>query len=879
MITEDAAATLLADLVRVESVTPWLIPTGSGERAVAEAMAAWVADLPVETAIEEIEPGRVNLIHPRKSAAASRANSDMRPNETPAEEMMQQRYRRAEARSQLVANDLVLNTQVIPYWIARTDAFWYEWQSPKGREFRRCDPRRGFNQPAFDHAMLAKALHAAAACKALPDVHDLLLTGLELSADGGEVMFDAYGRRWRYDTANDVCSEITAPSKRPAPGVPSPDGSRIAFVRDHNVWVHNVADGAEKALTAGGEPFFTYGLEPETRRTDIGRPAMPGSPQIVWSPDSRRVLTVHLDERKVRSHTFVEHVPADGSVHPRARDTRWATPGDEHVAAATFVAIEVESGSITRARYAPVPAVRMLDAMVGVGLAWFSEDGSTAYFVDVERAEQSANVVAFDTASGRARVLFSEETTGHLELGTSVYARSSVHALPKRNELIWYSERTGQAHLYRYDLATGALKNAITAGDFRVCDVVRVDEARGEVWFTASNWPGMSDPYYRVLCRAPLEGGEPVLLTREDADHDVLSESDMAVMVMKMGGASSDEVLGVSPSGSFFVETFGRIDEPPQSVLRDRDGRTVLELATADFSRVDAWRWPEPFSVLAADGETALHGILVRPSDFDPARRYPVLDYIYGGPQVSHVPKAALRSMLEKGNLCEALALAELGFIVMLLDGRGTAMRDRSFQQHSHGAVQRASDIDDHATAIQQLADRHSHIDAQRVGITGFSGGGFATAGAMLRRPDVFKVGVASSGNYDQRLFWHSWGERYHGLLEGDNYESQSLKAMAEKVQGKLMFTHGLLDAGCPVSALFQLTDALAAANKDFELVLDAQLGHERSSYATRRAWDFLVRHLACEVPPENMRIKPGSELMKDKALARSRAAAWAEDA
>ncbi len=785
---------------------------------------------------------------------------------------MHDRYRRAEALSQLLVNAKVRNAQVLPHWIAGRDEFWYERATVPGREFRLVDCAALTDRTAFDHGRLAIALRAALAPEQ-PDLSELNLpiSRVGVDAGGAAVGFKAFGKSWRYRTAEDVLEKVEDPPG--TKGALSPDGRWLAFVRDCNLWVRDLESGGERALTTDGERYFPYGLAPNAKvhlKLESGADLVP---QVVWSADSKRLLAVRIDERMVRHHVLVDHAPANGTVHPGRKEFRFAVPGDQHVPQAEIHALHLETGKSVRARYPGIPIGRMLDALVDVGLAWFSQDARTGYFVDVERGEKRARVVAFDVDTGDCRIVFTECSETYLELGASVYTRTNVHPVVQSGELIWPSERTGQMHLYLYDLASGELRGAITEGPWRVRDVIHVDAARREVWYSASAWPGAPDPYSRVICRSSIDGGTPVLLASGPGDHDCISPSDFGRLILEAFGTNMDGVCGVAPSGNFAVDTCGSLTSAPASVLRDRDGNSRLELAVADLSAMPAgWQWPEPFEAPAADGQTPLHGVLFKPSDFEPGRRYPVIDFIYGGPQVAHVPRSLMRNLVEAGAFVDASSLAELGFIVVIVDGRGTALRDRAFHAHSHGAVHRSSDVDDHVAVLQQLARRHAFIDADRVGITGFSGGGFATAHAMLARPDFFKVGVASSGNYDQRLFWHGWGERYHGLLEGDNYESQSLTRLADRLQGKLMFTHGLLDSGCPVSALFQLTQALSDANKDFDLVLDPRLAHERSSYATRRAWDYFVRHLSTAEPPSDIAIKTGSTLLVEQLMSRAKA-------
>lgn len=771
-------------------------------------------------------------------------------------------YRRAEKRSHFIADESVVSGAVVAHWIDSTH-FWYCHHDANGREYRFVDAVQSMQFPLFDHRELAAALSALPGANEIAP-HALTLPKLKLDRELNEIRFSLFGKHWTFSLDS---GELNSHESRLPPlHVLSPDGQRAAFVRDFNLWVHEVATGEETPLTSDGVEHFGYGVGPQGR---WAKPVPGGgvAPVVaVWSPDSTRVLTVRFDERLVRTNPTVDYAPADGSTTELVHEARWARPGDAHVPEAHVYAIGVASKQVVVARYNTIPAVRMLDGLADIGLAWWSDDSDHAWMIDVERGEQQAHVVAFDTSTGHCRRVFSEKTRGHLELGASVYLRTNVHPVRHTHELIWPSERSGQSHLFLYDLADGAMKRQLTRGSWRVVDVVHVDSKRRVVFFTASNLAETENPYDRVLCKVSLDGGEPQVLTPESGDHDVLSRCGLAWMMLGMIHEDDDQAAGISPDGDFFVDTFGSPGTPLTSVLRNAAGELVMPLHSTDVSTLGArWTWPEPFSAMASDGKTVLRGLLLRPADFDLDRKYPVIDHIYGGPQTEQVPKTALR-MEDRGTLATGLALTELGFVVVLIDGRGTTGRSREFHEHSYGAVQRASDIDDHVAVIEQLAGRHAFLDLARVGITGFSGGGYATAHAMLSRPDFFKVGVASSGNYDQRVFWHGWGERYHGRVDGANYDDQSLTPLAKRLEGKLLFTHGLLDGGCVLAGLFQLTQALQDAHKDFDVVLEPRKQHELGGFGLRKTWDFFIRHLAGEMPPPAAELRTGFELLTDRA-------------
>jgi len=521
-------------------------------------------------------------------------------------------------------------------------------------------------------------------------------------------------------------------------------------------------------------------------------------------------------------------------------------PGDLRATEFRVLAIEVASGRQIEARYPRLPAVRMNETVFASGLAWWSSDSRTAYFVDIERGERRVNVVSFDIATGHCRTLFAEESDTYIELGVSVYARALVQPLASSNELIWYSERTGRGHLYLYDLLTGRCKNAITAGEWQVRDILHVDAARREIAIRGGGVMPDEDPYLCKPCIVSLDGGPLAIVSHEPGDHIIWRRGELSLMLWTLNtGADVRAVSGFSPDGSYFVETIGQIDRLPVTVLRHRTGRKIAELESADGAALPRnWRWPKAFAVKAADGQTDIHGLLYTPARFDPNESYPVVDVIYGGPQMSHVPKSAFTQIWPTLTLLELAALAELGAFAFIVDGRGTAEREKSFRTHSFGAIETASNLEDHIATVRALAKLHPQMDLDRVAITGFSGGGYMAALAACRYGDFFKTAVACSGNLDQSLFWLGWGERYHGPYDESLYAKQAVKNYVSGLKGQLLLIHGMLDSSVHPASLFQLIQALIDSNKDFDLLLLPRATHEVPGYAVRRRLDYFVTHL-----------------------------------
>jgi dipeptidyl aminopeptidase/acylaminoacyl peptidase len=777
----------------------------------------------------------------------------------PSPDELRARYERAAAWQDYEAKRYVLNADVFPFWIGGSEEFWYKRQTEKGNRFVVFDAAKGTREEAFDHAKLAARLAKATGKEV--DAEDLPIFGLSLTLTPRTAAFTALGKSWTYDAATDALAEDTGTTRDRKSLLISPDGSKALFLKEYNLWVRDLKSGAEKALTSDGVRYYAYAGVPDA----TGRPA--ARPEAVWSPDSAKVFTAQVDDRQVKDLPMIDYAPKDGSVRPTASAVRTALPGDEHVTGFRLLVIDAATGKQVAAHYPAIPAVRMNDTPFGGGRAWWSADGKTAYVVEIERGERTARVVAIDAASGETRTVLEEKAERYLELGSNVYMPASIVPLPATDELVWYSERSGWAHLYLYDLATGALKRQLTAGEWLVRDVVALDAPRRELYVTlAGRVPGRH-PYYREAAKVNLDTGGLTVLSSFDADHKLRSQRDLDAFMLALLGEDTELLSALSPSRTFLVETVTRADGPARTVVLRRDGSEAAVVETADASRVPkGWTWPEPVLLKAADGTTDIAAVVFRPPDFSPDRRYPLIDCIYGGPQVSNVPESF--GISGSTSYLDAVSLAELGFVTVIVDGRGTTERDRAFHEASWGAAHTASNLEDHVAAIRQLGDRFPYLDLERVGITGFSGGGYMTAVAMMRYPDFFKVGVAGAGNYDQRLFWHTWGERYQGPLEDDSYLPQAALTYARDLKGKLMFVHGLADAGCHPAGLFQLTQALIDAEKDFDLTLQPRAAHELGGWAQRRQWDYFVRNLAGLEPPPPVAHTSASDIMKAKLMA-----------
>jgi dipeptidyl-peptidase-4 len=744
-------------------------------------------------------------------------------------------YARADRFLSWNAGQLVAGDQVAPRWLPG-DRFWYRNRVLEGHEFIVVDPTVPSRRPAFDHHRLAAALSVAA---------DTSYVGTKLPfeefefVDGGIRFHTADSIRWTCSTTDYLC---TGPDSTPAPPrteIGSPDGSWVAFSRDENLWVRSTETGDEVQLSSDGQADFGYAVPQEgcCSVVTLARRGEEAPPVLAWSPDSRMIGTHRLDERQVEQLHLLE--TATG--RPKLHSYRVALPGDSVIPTYEVHLFDVAAGSGVRADVDPIDAVNTSCCGLAIDTLWKDArwgDGSEEFFFTRGvRSYDTLQLYAANTATGDTRLILEETSKTYVEANAGRGGVPNWRVINGNSEVVWWSERDGWGHLYLFDAGTGALKNRITEGPWMVTDLLSVDESNRWAYFTAVGREEGQNPYYQHLYRARLDGGRVERLTPEAGDHRV----------------------SVSPSGRYFVDQYGTYQSAPTTVLRDRSGRVLATLEEADFSRLTAqgWRFPVPFEALARDGVTPVHGLLFFPSDFDEGASYPVVDYIYPGPQVGPI-RSRQGSVAQGGN---AAALAELGFIVFQIDALGTPLRDKAFHDAYYGNM-RDNGIPDHIAAMRQLATRYPEMDLDRVGIFGHSGGGFSSTDAILSYPDFFKVAVSTAGNHDNRSYDFTWGEKYHGLLKRnpdgtDSFDSQANQNIAHRLKGRILFMYGTLDDNVHPNANLLVIDALIDANKDFDLVVMPNRNHGFSNepYVIRRTWDYFVRHLRGEEPPAGYEI------------------------
>ncbi len=738
-------------------------------------------------------------------------------------------YARAEKFLSQSTVPLVTGTVVRPTWLASGQA-WYRTRVAQGEEYVVVDPKRRSRTHAFDQEKLAAALSAAAGTKV--EAHRLPLVELELPASGQTATFFVHGTRYRCSIHEARCEPAdTSRGGGSRNEVVSPDGTKAAFIRDWNLWVRDVATGKETRLTQDGVEDYGYA-------TDNAGWIHSDRPILLWSPDSRKIATFQQDQRGVGMmylvHTRVGHPSLDAWHYP--------LPGDSVVAMIHRVIIDVDDPQgprLIRLRMPPDQHRSTICDHVACRGQDFSDvewspDASKLFFVSTSRDHREETLREADAATGQVRDVLKETVPDFFESG---YNMVNWHVLPGSSEVIWFSQRDDWGHLYLYDLATGKLKRRITSGSWPVLQVLRVDPKTRTIFFLgAGREPG--DPYFRHFYSIRMDGTHLRLLTPDSADHEV----------------------SLSPDGKTFIDTWSTPTTPPTSVLRDAAGGQVLvKLEKGDVSRLatTGWKPPIPFTVKARDGKTDLYGLLFRPTDFDPSKKYPVVNHVYPGPQTGSV--GTRQFVPARG---DAQALAELGFVVVELDAMGTPMRSHSFQAAYYGDMG-DNGLPDQVAAMKQLAARFPWIDLDRAGIYGHSGGGYATADAMFRYPDFFKVGIAEAGNHDNRDYEDDWGEKWQGLLETHpdgttSYDNQANQLVARNLKGKLLLAYGTTDDNVPPYNTLLVIDSLIAANKDFDLIPfpNRHHGFGNEPYMVRRRWDYFVKNLLGAEPPHEFRIQ-----------------------
>jgi dipeptidyl aminopeptidase/acylaminoacyl peptidase len=774
------------------------------------------------------------------------------------------RYQAAEAVLDTNTATLVLNETVAPQWVGPR-SFWYRRQRPDGAEFVWVEGNAA--RVAFDHAAVARLLAQASG---------RTVAAWELAVEsitaGGEVIARAGDRRWRI--ADGEAEDLGGVVKPDPALLESPDGRQALFARGLDLYLRDAETDEERRLTNDGEEDFAWGRYPDAGYLAVvrRRSGLSFAPfGWTWSPDGAFLVGGRIDQRHVEPYPFIEYVPQDGGVRPKAYNIRHTLVG-ERSKAPIFHACSIEAATGRRiAIDLPDELVRNEMGLIEP-LGW-SGDNRRAFFAVMLAEQRRTRLYEIDVTTGRVRTLIDEPSEGFLNIGAELYRQNSIRILQGGREAIWYSERSGHGHLYRYDLATGNLVNAITSGEWLVRDILRVDEGLGRIYFTGSGREG-GDPYQRRVYRVDIDGANLTLLSPEAADHTV--DGEPWALLARLYNVPVPPPA-ISPDGSVFIDTWSTVETPSVSVLRSTaDGSVLLPLETADASKLYAtgWRAPEPFVAKAADGVTDLYGVIHRPRWTD-GRPAPVIDGIYGGPQVTVVPHNFRAGRLSLGGQGRA-ALAALGAAVVVADGRGTPLRSKAFHDAGFAAFADTC-LDDHVAVLKQLCDKDPSLDAARIGVYGHSFGGYTSARAILRHPDVYKVAVSSAGSHNLHGMYVAldggaapladYGNGLRAKPAHDavpeNYRALDNASLAGNLRGKLLLAYGDMDENAFPAVTLQLCDALNKANRSYDLLCFPNGVHNFSTnaYFIRRMWDYFTEHLLGEKPPLNYEIgRPAGE-------------------
>lgn len=668
------------------------------------------------------------------------------------------------------------------------------------------DVRKKRQLPAFDHKRLAVALAQRSGKKI--DVAKLPFSAIAFSDDQKSITFQTDSARWRCDLSSYTCSVIEIVRARAAGDwywgnefdeagnkpVPSPDSSRVAFIKDYNVFIRSRSKKEVFQLSYDGAAGNFY------------------SSYMQWSPDSKKLMAYKVRPGEKHLIHFVESSPQD-QLQPKLHTREYHKPGDvlPHKQPQLFL--------MAGKKHIPIS-----DGLFGRqfsldDIAW-RKDSRAFTFEYNERGHQYYKIMEADT-SGRVRVLVEEHSETFIDYSGKKYR----YDVGDGKEILWASERDGWNHLYRYDGTTGQVLNQVTKGAWVVRSVVYVDEKKRQIIFGASGMDAGADPYLLQYCRINFDGSGLERLTKGDVNHAVTFSHDHA----------------------YFVDQYSRVDLPPATRLCSAtDGREIMPLQQADIKELQnaGWKAPEVFSAKGRDGVTDIWGVIIRPSGFDPSKKYPVIEMIYAGPQGFYVPKSF--SPQYRG----LYMLAELGFIVVQMDGMGTSWRSKAFHDVCWKNIKDGG-FPDRIAWMKAAAARYPYMDISRVGVFGGSAGGQNAAAALLFHPEFYKAGVASCGCHDNRMDKLWWNEQWMGYPVGKEYAECSNITNAYRLQGNLMLIVGELDDNVDPASTLQFADALIKAKKDFELIVIPGMGHSGGGeYGERKRRDFFVKHLLGVDPP-----------------------------
>lgn len=720
-------------------------------------------------------------------------------------------YNRAYSLRSLYGAQQVYYSGVNPVWIEDTGNFWYVRHTPQGDEYVRVDAARRKRSALFDQWKMAEALSRQTGKSFGP--MDLPLRQCRVTAGMDTLRFVAEETNWCYDIRRNRLSregKVVSPpparhwmevdDEKEGGPVLSPDGRYMAYIRNDNVYVREQATGKERQLSLDGTSGNYYSVD------------------IRWSPDSRKVAACRIRPAEKRYVYYVESSPSD-QLQPRLHKQEYAKTGDELRFKVPCI-FDVETGKNL------IPSTVLFDRQYELyGPVW-NKDSKAITFEYNERGHKVYRVLEMSAVDGSVRPLIEEKEEKYVN-----YPRIYRNYLQDGKRIIWSSERDNYNHLYMYDRATGKPTHQITSGNWYVREVQYVDERNEQIYFSANGMNPEEDPYLIHYYRIGFDGKGLVKLTPEEGMHKAW----------------------YSPDHRYLVDVYSKVDQAPVTVLRDaRDGRVLMPLEKADISRLlaNGWKAPEVFTAKGRDGKTDMWGIIYRPSNFDPSRKYPVIEYIYSGPGDQYVPKT-----FSSYNWWMT-SLAELGFIVVQVDGMTTSFRSKEFEEVCYKNLKDAG-LPDHIAWIKAAAQKYPYMDIDRVGIFGCSAGGQESTAAVLFHPEFYKAAYSACGCHDNRMDKIWWNELWMGYPVDESYKACSNVENAHLLQRPLMLVVGEMDDNVDPASTMQVANALIKANKDFDLVVIPGARHTMGEdFGEHKRYDFFVRHLLGVNPPAWDKVK-----------------------
>lgn len=726
------------------------------------------------------------------------------------------RYHKAEIFLPRNVEKITYNLEVYTNWIHESNYFWYVSENEKGFQFILVNAEKSEREMAFNHEKLANSLSEK--LDTVLDPFNLPFKHISFSETLKEIEFKAERKYWKFDIKKNKLEHVQK-EKEEKTQSKSPDKRMVAEIKDHNFYLKHLESNSEKQITTDGIEDYDYATsyswyyilnesKDEQEKAEI---------DVYWSPDSKKILIPKYN-RKNEGKLYMYDSSPDEGWRSDIYSYRRAIAGDSLVSMVEYYIYDIESEKLTKINLEPSPSF-----LVGE-IKWL--DNQNIYLIRHLRGYQTKELIRF-TLDGESKIIHKENSETYVD----VY--SDYEFLKTKNQFLWVSEQDGWSHIYRYGLNDGKLINQITSGDFYVRNIEFVDTINEVIYFRANGREASIDPYFTMLYTVNFDGSNLQLITSENAYH----------------------WFDFSSTGEFFTENYSRVDLNNRFVLRNKKGNVLLELEEAKIDSIQTlgWKSPETFKVKARDGKTDIYGCIYKPTNFDPNKKYPIIDGTYTGPHTIRTPKTFRRAIWNMDN-----ALAELGFVVITVDGLGSAYRSKEFHDFSYKNL---GDIgcEDHIAAIRQLAGARTYLDTNNVGIYGHSAGGYDAVRALIIHPEFYKVAVSSAGNHDHRIAKVWWPELYMGYPAGKHYDEQSNILNADKINGKLMLAHGMMDNNVNPSGSLRLSDELIKANKDFEMVLIPNADHGQlwfDKYFIRKRWDFFVRNLLHTDPPYEYKIK-----------------------